>query len=174
VAQQLLLELLLEVTGGLYLSAEILDDLLRGSDLRVHHVRRRHRDVALVEPVDLLEAKELVLHRGALLVLPAALVELHPICVDGSLECVQVRRSVGDLARVVRGHAGRQRLELLCDPEQLVIVGRRQLTSLDADADDRLDPVGQVGDVLVLEQDLVADRVPQLAVAGVAGLDLGA
>ena len=40
--------------------------------------------------------------------------------------------------------------------------------------DQRLHLFGQVRDVLVLEQDLVADRAPQVRLAGLVRLDLGA
>jgi hypothetical protein len=167
IARQLLLELVLEIIGGVDLRAGRLCDPLRPRDLRDGLADLRC-DVALVQLVDLLEPDQLVLSRRAFAVLLSALDELGAIDIDRGLEAGEVCGDLGDLARVVRCHPGRQRLDLLRDAEQLIVVGRRERSALDTGAEHGLHLVGQVREVLVLEQRLVADRIPQLAIAGLA------
>jgi len=99
---------------------------------------------------------------------------LGEVVVDGRLEFLEVRRAGGDLARVVCRLALGHPVELLRDAEQLVVVGGRELAALGAEPDQLLHVLGQVRDVLVLKQHLVADRIPQRLVRRLAGLDLGA
>jgi hypothetical protein len=108
--------------------------------------------------VHLLEAEQLVLDRRALGLGLFARGELAAIAVDRRLERREIRGGAGDLARIIRRGSRRKRLDLLRDTEQLIVVRRGEVSALDADVDQRLDLVRQVREVVVLEQDLVANR----------------
>jgi hypothetical protein len=122
--------------------------------------------------VHLLEPEELVLNGGAVGVRLLAPCQLAAVAVDRGLERRQIRRGAGDLVCVVGRCAWWQSFDLLRDAEQLIVVSGRAIPDGDAGVDQRLDLVGQVREVLVLEQHLVADRAPQVCFAGLVDGDL--
>jgi hypothetical protein len=99
---------------------------------------------------------------------------LGDVAIERGLERAEVRRARGDLARVIRGLALRHAGDLLRDAEQLIVVRRCELAALGGEPDQLLHALWKARDVLMLEQHLVADRIPQRLVRGLTGLDLPA
>jgi hypothetical protein len=93
------------------------------------------------------------------------LAQIGPVALEVCVEARQIGRRRGPLARIVSGRTRRQGAELPRDGEQPIVFSGREVASLDAGPDQRLRELRQTRDMLILKQNLIADRAPQLRLA---------